>query len=64
MSLESPSKSVPNDGYMALDSGVQTATRRQWENLKPLIKQIYIEENKPFRYLAEVLRDGHGFEPT
>jgi len=39
-------------------------TRQQWEKLKPLIQEIYIEENKPFLYLAKILRDKHGFEPT
>jgi hypothetical protein len=34
------------------------------ESLKPLIQQVYIEENKPFPYLADILRDEHGFEPT
>ena len=39
-------------------------TRKQWEDLKPLIEQTYIKEDKPFPYLAEVLRRDYGFEPT
>jgi len=44
--------------------GVREKTRQQWETLKPLIKQIYIDENKTFRHLARKLRDEHNFEPT
>ena len=64
MSLEAPSKPMSNEGHILQDLGVHAATRQQWENLKPLIKQIYIEENKPFPHLAEMLRKDHGFEPT
>jgi hypothetical protein len=44
--------------------GIRETTRQQWEALKPLIQRIYIEEDKPFPYLARILRDEHGFEPT
>ena len=43
---------------------VREMARQQWEILKPLIQRIYIEENKPFSFLAKVLRNEHGFEPT
>ena len=44
--------------------GVREMTRQQWEKLKPLIKRIYIDENKPSPYLAKILRDEYSFEPT
>jgi len=46
------------------EPGVREATRQQWETLKPLIKRIYIDEDKPFPYLARILREEHQFEPT
>jgi hypothetical protein len=39
-------------------------SRQQWEDIKPFIQRIYIDENKPFPYLAHILRTEHGFEPT
>jgi hypothetical protein len=39
-------------------------TRQRWETLKPLIEREYIEEDKPFSYLANILGNEHGFEPT
>jgi Clr5 domain len=44
--------------------GIREATRQQWEALKPLIQRIYMDEDKPFPYLAKILRDEYGFEPT
>jgi Clr5 domain len=46
------------------EPGVRKMSSRQWESLKPLIERIYIIENKPFHYVAQLLRDEHGFEPT
>lgn len=46
------------------ESGTREMTKQQWRLLKPLIQQVYIEENKPFPYLANILRDEYGFEPT
>jgi hypothetical protein len=39
-------------------------SRHQWEDMKPLIQRIYIDDNKPFPYLAHILRTEHGFAPT
>jgi hypothetical protein len=64
MPLEGLSQIVPNEGQASVNPGIQAMSRQQWEELKPLIEQIYIQENKPFPYLAEVLRRDHGFEPT
>ena len=44
--------------------GVAERKRQQWESLKPLIQQLYIEEDKPFTYILEIIREEHGFEPT
>jgi hypothetical protein len=38
--------------------------KKRWELLKPLIQRVYIEENKPFSYLASILRDEYDFTPT
>ena len=35
-----------------------------WEDLKPFIRQVYVEENKTLQQLAEFLRDEHDFFPT
>jgi hypothetical protein len=44
--------------------GVAEMKRQQWESLKPLIQRVYIEEDKSFLDVADMLRDEHGFEPT
>jgi hypothetical protein len=44
--------------------GVAEMKRQQWESLKPLIQRVYIEEDKPFRCIANILREDHGFKPT
>jgi hypothetical protein len=64
MPLECPSQIVPNEGQVSANPGIRAMSRQQWEELKPLIEQTYIQEDKPFPYLAEVLRRDHGFEPT
>jgi len=46
------------------EPGIREMTRQQWETLKPLIQRVYIEENKPFPYLARILREEHNFEPS
>jgi hypothetical protein len=44
--------------------GVREAARQRWEELKPLIQRIYIEEDRPYPYLANLLLTQHGFETT
>lgn len=44
--------------------GKREMSRQQWEEMKPLIQRIYIDENKPFPYLAHILVTEYGFEPT
>jgi hypothetical protein len=62
--LELPTHTVPDEGPISVNLGAREATRQRWEELKPFIKQTYIKENKPFPYLAEILRRDHSFEPT
>ena len=44
--------------------GVRESARQRWEELKPLIQRVYIEEDRPYPYLANILRTQHGFETT
>ena len=44
--------------------GVREAARQRWEELKPIIQRVYIEEDRPYPYLAHLLRTQHRFETT
>jgi len=44
--------------------GKRSISRQEWEDMKDLIQRVYLDENKPFPYLAHILRTEHGFEPT
>lgn len=39
-------------------------SKDRWEDLKPYIQRVYMEENKTLQQLAEVLRDEFDFFPT
>jgi len=39
-------------------------SKDRWEGLKPLIRRVYLGENKTVQQLAEILRDEHDFFPT
>jgi hypothetical protein len=50
-------------------TSVRSAVRKrlsndEWESLKPLIQRLYIDENRTFSYVANVLRAEHQFFPT
>lgn len=64
MFLERSVHSMLYDGDTSANMGAREMTRKQWEDLKPLIEQTYIKENQPFPYLAEMLRRDYGFQPT
>jgi hypothetical protein len=64
MSLERSVHSMPYEEDTSTNMGPREVTRKQWEDLKPLIEQTYIKENHPFPYLAEILRRDYGFQPT
>lgn len=50
---------------VASSSGlVPQLTRERWEELKPIIKRLYIDENRTQAYIADVLAESHGFRPT
>jgi hypothetical protein len=55
---------IPVGGDMSNAPESYQSLREKWESLKPLIQRVYMEENKPFPYLAGILRDEHGFQPT
>lgn len=65
-----PEQRIPHEREIVLQAnmttelGLREMTRQQWESLKPLIQEIYIEQDKPFQYLAKILREDYGFEPT
>lgn len=42
----------------------QVLSKDRWEELKPLIHRLYIDENKKFQEVAAILRDSYGFLPT
>jgi len=42
----------------------QVLSKDEWEQLKPIIRQLYIEENKTFRKISTILSRSHGFTPT
>lgn len=42
----------------------QVLSKDKWEELKPLIRRLYIDENKPFRKISALLQESHGFAPT
>jgi hypothetical protein len=65
----------PKEGAVARPTGViaqnpvTTGVRKQlsiqeWEDLKPLIRELYIEEGRKFAYVQDVLLRDHNFKPT
>jgi hypothetical protein len=66
--LPSPEVAFKDVGLAQSFQGLLPACRelrnRQWETLKPLIKKVYIDQGKPFPYLAKLLREEHGFGTT
>jgi hypothetical protein len=39
-------------------------SRQQWEDLKPMIHELYLVKNLQFKQIAAYLRHHHEFEPT
>ena len=37
---------------------------RKWEEMRPIITQLYFVEDKTLRELKEILADQHDFHPT
>jgi hypothetical protein len=44
--------------------GREQYSKERWEAQKPIIKQLYIVENKPFKRVINILRTEHNFFPT
>jgi hypothetical protein len=63
-SFSSPTQKVPTVWTISRAKGRREMSRQQWQTVKPLIQRIYIDENRPFPYLAQILRAEYGFEPT
>jgi len=42
----------------------QVLSQDQWEDLKPIIRRLYIEENQTFPKICTILSSTHGFTPT
>jgi len=42
----------------------QVLSKEQWEELRPLISRLYIDENRTFKAVARVLQESHNFVPT
>jgi Clr5 domain len=55
---------LPPSEVLSRHKGKHGMSRQQWEDMKPLIQRIYLDENKPFPYLAHALCTEYGFEPT
>lgn len=39
-------------------------SHQQWENLRPIIKRLYVDENRTMKNTSKHLGENHGFEPT
>lgn len=58
------SMKVPEASWPAAATTRRQASPEEWERLKPTIYQLYMQERKPFKDVAEVLRRDHNFYPT
>ncbi len=57
-------ESMPTSTIQHKSTRSQEPREQRWEDLKLLIRQIYIEEGKPFPYLAKVLEEEYDFKVT
>lgn len=39
-------------------------SKGEWEELKPLIQHLYLEENHSLQCVTRILSEKHGFRPT
>ena len=47
-----------------LTSGSHMLSKQGWEELKPIIRQLYLDENQTLKQLAEYMQEQHGIKPT
>jgi hypothetical protein len=59
-----PSNCAPSIASSVASEVKREASRQEWEQMKPRIEHLYIDQNKPFPYVTRVLRKEYGFEPT
>jgi len=61
----SPTHATPSDDQASnVQSHRQILSKDRWEELRPLIQRLYIDENKTFKAITEILREIHNFVPT
>jgi len=60
MELQAKLVPQPNPGL----GGRELYSKEQWEAHKPIIRQLYNFENKPFKRVIDILRIEHNFFPT
>lgn len=49
---------------LAMNATRKMYTAEQWLELKPIVKQLYIDEGRTFPKVAEYLHEHHDFSPT
>lgn len=42
----------------------ETPTAVEWKTLQPIIRRLYLEENRPLKDVAEVMRERFSFNAT
>jgi hypothetical protein len=51
-------------GKDKLKNGSRMLSKQSWEELKPTIRQLYLNENRTLKQLAEYIHELHGVKPT
>jgi hypothetical protein len=59
-----PSSYIPSMATVVASDVNREVSREAWEEMKPRIQQLYMDQNKPFPRVARALREEYGFEPT
>jgi hypothetical protein len=45
-------------------SGSRMLSKQDWEDLKPTIRRLYLDENMTLKQLADYIQKDHGVKPT
>ena len=59
-----PSIYAPSMATLLASDVKREVSRQAWEEMKPRIQKLYMDQNRPFPHVARVLRKEYGFEPT
>jgi hypothetical protein len=51
-------------GMAALTTGSRMLSKQGWEELKPTIRHLYLDQNRTLKQLAEYIQEHHGVKPT